>query len=64
MNSISEAMKHISKKKKVGFSLKIPFDLKEEFQIICDENDVAMNQLIVGLIKEAVQDYKKVKEEQ
>ena len=62
MSSINEAIRHISKKNKVGFSLKIPKDLKEEFQVICSENDVSMNELIIGLIKEAVTDYKKLKD--
>lgn len=47
--------------KKVSFRFQFPVSLKKEFEILCKENGVSMTDLVLGLIKSAIDDSKKSK---
>ncbi|TLS99581.1 hypothetical protein [Aliarcobacter cibarius] len=43
---------------KVPFRFQFPVDIKEEFEVLCDKHNVSMTDMILGLIKSAIDEDK------
>lgn len=61
MLEIINKLKIDSEKKIKGISLRVPESLKNEFDVICKNENIPLNSLIISLMIQALEDYKKAK---
>ena len=58
--SLENAVKFAKRanEEKMGYRFQFPISLKEEFEIVCQENGVSMTDMILGLISSSVDEHK------